>query len=381
MFDKEMYQETFSKVTASEETYWRVMNMAKERKVSKSRKYLARAAAIAAMISVLAVTASASEVVRDWFASYITKGNEEIINEEQATFIKENEQKFHQSVIADGLTMELKSAVTDGEMAYVCFGITAPEDVVLNETRIDGYSPMKPTLLTDSFRSNFMTDQNGNEFMGYRSIASVEDYDGLSNTQNLVIQLTADQQEAGLSAFGRDMTWNMRFENLIAKYTNDAYFNELMTGKYSGQENFFFNEEESNLLYPEVTLAEGVWEFEIQFEEPDIRNLELIKEPVAIKVSSGWDGNGNDVYTSANITSFVLRSLSAAVYMDDTAFAPDLTAEGDIFAVMNDGSKVRLLSESAGLGEQKFRAELPILLSDVDYVHLPDGTKLFAAEE
>jgi len=376
MFDKEMYQETFSKVTASEETCWRVMNMAKERKGNKGRKYLARAAAIAAVISVLAVTASASEVVRDWFASYITKGNEEIINEEQATFIKENEQKFHQSVIADGLTMELKSAVTDGEMAYVCFGITAPEDVVLNETRIDGYSPMKPTLLTDSFRSNFMTDQNGNEFMGYRSIASVEDYDGLSNTQNLVIQLTADQQEAGSSAFGRDMTWNMRFENLIAKYTNDAYFNELMTGKYSGQENFFFNEEESNLLYPEVTLAEGIWEFEIQFEEPDIRNLELIKEPVAIKVSRGWDGNGNDVYANVNITSFVLRSLSAVAYTDDASFAPDLTVEGDIYAVMNDGTKVRLLSESASVGEQKFKAELPIILNDVEYIHLPNGSKL-----
>lgn len=381
MFDKEMYQETFSKVTASEETYWRVMNMANNKKKRRVTGFISKVAIAAVMISALGVTASASEIVRSWLASYLTKGNEEIVSGEQVTFIEENEQVFHQSVTADGLTMELKAAVTDGEKAYICFGITAPEDVVLNETKIEGYSPLKPTLLTDSFRSSFMTDQNGNEFMGYRSIASVEDYDGLSNTQNLVIQLTADQQEAGVPAFGSDMRWTLRFENLVAKYTNDAYFNELMTGKYQNEENFFFTEEESKLLYPEVTLAEGVWDFQIQFEEPDTQKLELIHESVAMKVNSGWDGNGNDVYTSANITSFVLRSLSAAVYMDNTAFAPDLTAEGDIFAVMNDGSKVRLLSESAGPGEQKFRAELPILLSDVDYVHLPDGTKLFAAEE
>lgn len=373
MFDETDYKAAFSKVTASGDTYRRVMNMANKNRKHSSR-IVSKGLAAAAMISLLAVTAAATE--NGWFLTWFSDNAEEPLTTQQVQYVEQNEQSFDESRTHDGFTMELRSAITDGEKAYICLGITAPEDTVLNKTNIEGYSPMKPTLLAGNWSTDFLTNQSGETFFGYSSIASVEDYDGLSNTQNLVIQLSADSHEMGADAFGADAVWKLKFEDLIAKYTNDAYYQELMNGKYKGMENFHFTEEEGKQLYPEVVLAEGVWDFTVRFQEPDVQEAELITSPVAANASVGMNEKGEGVCREVNITSFVLRSLSASLRTDDTTFAPDFAAAGDIFAVMQDGSKVRLVTESGGPGEQEFRAEAPIILSQVDHVLMADGTKL-----
>lgn len=376
MFEQE-YKDTFSKVTASRETYRRVMHMAKKEKTKhRGSGFISKVPIVAVMVALLVVSVSASETVRSWFASYFVKDAEVPMSTEQEVYFEENEQSFDQSITVDGVTMELKSAITDGKMAYICLGVTAPEAVTLSETTIAGYSKDKPTLLTESWATDFLTDQNGNVFFGYSSIESVEDYDGRSNTQNLVIKLLDDEQNGVSTAFGSDIVWNMHFKNLIAKYVNASYYDELMNGKYENQENFFFTEEESKQLYPEVILAEGDWNFEIRFESPDVKETELIQTPVSARVCMGWNDKGENVYENVDITSFVLRSFSAELRTNDETFAPDFTSEEDIFVVMKDGTKVRLLSEGGAPGEQDFRAELPILLDEVDYVLLPNSTKI-----
>lgn len=377
---KDDYQAAFSNVTASEETYRRVMNMTKQKKNRSGARMISKALCAAALVSLLVVTASASETVRSWFVSYFQQETEAPMSTEQAAFFEENEQSFDQKITEDGFTMELKYAITDGEIAYICLGLTAPEGVALSETNIEGYAKQKPTLLTDSWSTDFLTDQDGNVFYGYSSIGAVEDYDGLSNTQDLLIQLMADEQNPEHAAFSSNQTWTMRFENLVAKYTNEAYYEELMTGKYQNQENFFFTDEEAALLYPEVTLAEGEWKFTMHFEEPDIQQMELIKEPVQTYTAMGWDEKGDTVYANTVITSFVLRPLSANIRTNDSSYAPDFTADGEIFVILEDGSKVRMESKGGGPGEQDLRAELPVLLDEVNYVLLPDGTKLPAVE-
>lgn len=376
MFDEKDYKAAFSQVTASRETHRRIMNMAKNDKKHRTTGFISKVLIAAVMISLLAVTASASEVVRSWFAAYFTKENEVPLSTEQVEYFEENEQQFDLSETHDGFTMELKSAITDGEKAYICIGITAPEDVVLNATTVEGYSPERPTLLPDNFGQDFLTNQNGESFFGGSSIASVEDYDGLGNTQNLVIQLTADPQVMEESPFGAGKLWTLRIENLTAKYSNVAYLKELMDGKYKGQDNFFFTEEEGKLLDPEVVLAEGVWEFRFRFDDPDIGKAELIDTPFVTRTGIGYGENGEHIYGDVRMTSFVLRALGASVCTDDQTFAPDITSLGDIYAVMKNGSRVQLISESGGPGEQQFRAEAPIILTDVDYVLLADGTRL-----
>ena len=126
MFEQE-YKEAFSKVTASEDTYRRVMNMAKEENKPRVTTAFSKVLVAAMMVTVLVVSVSASEVVRSWFASYFTEHVEIPLSTEQEAYFQEQEQHFTQSVTADGVTITLKSALTDGKKAYVCLGITAPE--------------------------------------------------------------------------------------------------------------------------------------------------------------------------------------------------------------------------------------------------------------
>ena len=374
MFDEKDYKAAFSKVTASGETHRRIMNMANNNRKHNTAGGFRKVSIAAVMISLLTVTVAASEF--GWFTTFFSEKTEEPLSTEQVIYIEKNEQSFEQSETHDGYTMELKSAITDGEKAYICIGITAPEDSVLNATTIEGYSVDKPTLLSGNWSTDFLTNQDGEPFFGGSRIASVEDNDGLGNTQNLVIELTADSGVLGETAFGSDNKWVLKFENLIAKYDNVSYLQELVNGKYKGQDDFFFTKEEGEKLYPEVVLAEGVWEFTFQFAQPDVRETELIQVPVASKTGIGMNVHGEYIYDTVNITSFVLRSLSATICTDNITYAPDFTAEDDIFVVMKEGSRVRLESESGGSGEQQLRAEVPIILTDVDYVLLADGNKL-----
>jgi len=374
MFDEKEYREMFSQVTASAETHRRIMNMAKNTQKHRTAGVFSKVLLAAVMISLLTVTVAASEL--GWFAKYFADGTEEPLSTEQVSYIEENEQHFDQTVTCNGYTMELKSAITDGEKAYICIGITAPENVLLNKTDIEGYSTQKPMLLADNWSTDFLTDRNGDPFFGASRIASVEDYDGMDNTQNLVVELTADDAVMGKEAFGSAREWTLKFENLIAKYDDLAYMNQLTEGKYKGQQDYFFTPEENKRLHPEVVLAEGIWEFKICFVQPDVREVELIEHPVETQTGIGMNSQGEYIYDTVNITSFVIRTLSATICSDNAAYAPDFTAQEDIFVVMGDGSRVRLESESGGSGKQQLQAEVPILLEDVQYVLLPDGTRL-----
>lgn len=374
MFDEKDYKAVFSHVTASRETHRRILNMADQKYKRRGMRMFTKVLVAAVMISLLSVTVAASEL--GWFAKYFADEREEPMSTEQISYIEENEQHFNQSVTCDGFTMELKSAITDGEKAYICIGITGPESILLNKTDIEGYSTQKPTLLAENWSTNFLTDRNGEPFFGASRIASVEDYDGLDNTQNLVVELTADDAVMGKEAFGAAKEWTLKFENLIAKYDDLAYINQLTEGKYKGKQDYFFTTEENMRLHPEVVLAEGVWEFKFCFAQPDVRGAELIQVPVETKIGIGMNAQGEYIYDTVNVTSFVIRTLSATVCTDNDSYAPDFTAADDIYVVMLDGSQVRLESESAGSGEQQLRAEVPVLVENVDYVLLADGTKL-----
>jgi len=374
MFDEKEYKEMFSHVTASRETHRRILNMANEKKQHRTVGFVSKVLIAAVMVSLLAVTVAAAGF--GWFVDYFEEESKEPLATEQINYIEKIEQHFNQSMTCDGYTMELKSAITDGEKAYICIGITGPEGTLLNETDIEGYSTEKPTLLAKNWSTDFLTNAKGEPFFGGSRIASVEDHDGRGNTQNLMIELTADDAVLGEAAFGAGQEWVLKFENLIAKYDNLAYLIELTEGKYKDQTDFLFTPEEGEQLYPEVVLAEGVWEFRFQFTQPDVREIELIQAPVAVKTAVGMDVHGDYVYDTVNITSFVLRSLSAAVCTDDATYAPDFTAQGDLYVVMKDGSKILLDSESGSSGEQQLRSEVPILLEKVSHILLADGTRI-----
>lgn len=332
---------------------------------------------IAAVIALtaLTLTAFASNTVTDWLLDYFSRWSKGNLSHGQIDFILENEQAVTDTQTQNGYTLVLKSAITDGYVAYITMSVTGPENAVLSKTVIEGYSPEKPSLYTGNMGPGVFSPADGPGRGCSVSFASVEDNDGLDYTQNLLLTVRPPNTSDDAKAFEAGSVWNLHIENIMAGYRNDAYLKEL-DEKYPDGNNLL-TDEEGEKAFPQVLLAEGVWDFEITFSDSDFRELELISKPVATLASIGWKPDGTDVYEEVTITSFVLRSLSATIRYDYDA-AVDFTNNFDklIFAVMKDGSQVRLFTKSGFVGQSQLMADAPILLDEVAYILLADGTKL-----
>ena len=254
----------------------------------------------------------------------------------------------------DGYSIELKSAVTDGQIAYITLGITAPEGVTLIDSDISDY------MLTHGNTWGFFEPvTEGLNKTGGSNGWCEDDGDGLSNTLNYVLEVTPDC-ENGQMPFAPGNVWNLYWEDIYSSYWD-----------------------EENIKQQENLIAEGTWSFDVVFEGKPIGELELIREPVTVKAVYGWDLDGNDVSKETRITSFLLRSLSATVFCDMENAAPDFLTNRErcIYVVLKDGSRISLHSESASPGKQNLTADCPIALDQVEYVLLADGTRLTVSAE
>lgn len=375
---KDDYQASFSKVTASGDTYRRVMNMANQNKTKKTRSLggvIGKVLIAAALMSTLALTVSAAEY--GWFHNFFQRKSDTPLTPEQVEFIDQHEQTIHETVTQDGYTLDVKSAITDGKTAHLVIGITGPADAVLSKTVIEGYDPAAPSIMAGNWgMGSFLTAPDGEGFLGRSSIATMEDGDGKDNTQDLLITVKPNA-EPGEIPFAPGRVWKLHIENLEATYQNRAYYQELLEGKYKGQENFCFTEEEGKLVNPVVTLAEGVWDFTLDFADCDVRSVELVDQPVTSRSIVGWE-NGKSIYGDVKINSFVLSALGAAVTIEEE-ICPDFNDyENNAYVqvVLKDGSKIALDGRAAFVGSAEFEANQPIILDQVDYIELTDGTRL-----
>lgn len=367
---KEDYKAAFSRVTASEETFARIMKGSSQKKTGTASGAIGKILIAAAAIAALTVTASAAE--NGWFRQYFEKQNKAPLSQEEAAYIEKNEQRLGgQSQTHDGYTLTLKSAITDGKTAYVTIGITAPEGVVLSRTDIPGYDPKPPAFCADEWSFEPVW---GDSFGGSWGLSSEEDYDGQDNTQNLLLTAELGAWDQAKTPFAPGRTWKLKLENLSAMYFNNAYWEELQK-KLSSQTAVHHTQAEFDKLTPEVPLAEGRWTFRITFEESDFRTVELIQEPVTTSVIVEQP---EPHYEDLKITSFTLGTLSAAATVDSewNIEFEDFMNEKDICVVMKDGGRIKLKCASSSPGNEGFKPEKPIMLDQVDYVLLLDGTKL-----
>lgn len=389
MFDNQEYREAFSQVRASQETYRKVMHMRKGKYTRPVRRTgLLVAAVIGAMA--LSITVLAAEPIHSWFADLFSRDTQEALTDRQIAYLDENAQELNDAQTENGWTVELKSTITDGSTAYIVLGITAPEDISLEQTLKDGvyqdwFSP--GNWLDGVIRnSQAIASASGNYQYSIRS-TMVEDGDGLSNTKNLVYTLTfekfyANRETSIQSPFGSEIEWYIHVENIIRRYEDEAYRQELMAGKYAGQSNVMFTSEETNRLHQQEVLGEGTWDFSFRFDSSG-DCVELLSAPISTKA---WvwckvgSGIGDYVHTMDTVTvsSIVLRPLSATVYYTCDGGA-NFTKEDTlrIYAVMGDGSQVELKDYGdGGVGFAQLKAVSPIVLEDVSCLILGDGTIL-----
>lgn len=247
----------------------------------------------------------------------------------------------------DGYTVELKSVETDGWLARIIVGITAPEGTVINRSIHEGYSVGATNY--DSFTPAAGTEVSSNGGWNAR-----EDNDGLDNTQDLVLECLVEMKD-GSAPFGPGRVWNVHFEDLAGSYWDD--------------------EKHDMVTEP---LAEGEWNFQITFDETngDFREIEFVEEPFTMSAITGWKADGTDVFGDVEVNSFTLHALSAAIRYDLDCTVDFTRYDMPMYAVMKDGSRVEFQSTSGSLGITRYMLETSIDMDQVDHVILMDGTKL-----
>lgn len=360
------------------------------------RKFPILLAAVIAIVA-LTLTAFASETFSGSFLAYFEKKNEVPLTAEQILYIQENEQLIEETHEENGWTVALRSAITDGEKAYIIIGITAPESISLEQRVVDDsvkdwFWPGNgfDNLITPSIVSQSIDDNYYYQF----SMSLEEDGDGLPNTKNIVITLNLQkfhpEQPCTLEEpFGPDIDFAIHIEDIVHEYENEEYRKELMNGNYAGQTDIMFTPEESEKLKIVDTLVDGTWDFTVNFGD-QTEGIELLSAPIQVQAdifrqASHQDAGRISTYRFfreyITVTSVVLRPLTVTLFYEDCNGGPTFhwfeTESGASRAVMKDGSTVILRDYGAsGRGGKVLEAESPIVPEQVDHILLADGTKI-----
>ena len=187
--------------------------VAEARTPARKRLSLGRSLLVAAIIlmSLLLVGCTVA-YVNGWFTDYFSARSENPLTPEQVEFIQEHEQIIQAPQAKGDWTVELKSAICDGNNAYVIFGITAPEDVDLEDTNLSTGAdrdriipgnassmvrdPESPIPFTNSMSTTSVLCISPEYNTVWRDSCRWEpDNDGLPNTLNYVFSITIDKYD------------------------------------------------------------------------------------------------------------------------------------------------------------------------------------------
>lgn len=393
MFNEQEYREVFSHVTASPETYRRVLDMAKQ----KTKPHMGRRTAIliAAMIALLtlSVTAFASEYIQNWFVSFFTERSNAELNQQQVDYIEENTQIIHDVQTCGDWSVELRSAITDGTTGYIVFHVKGPDDVDLTDWTDDQGNIQGQIHFGNGGMPGYLSglpeyfSLPGDVAYGSWGETWLDDGDGLSCTKYLLITLEPDKIRSAIDPFGSAAVYAFRFENIVWSYTDTEYEAELRNGKYAGQDGVMYTEEELKKINRWDLLAEGVWEFDVTFAQPENGGeyVELLTAPVHTTASIfrrvGKEITDYEtVEESVMLISVQMRHLSVTFSYAQCSGAADFDLwDGDQVThpqvILKDGTSLELLPcGNTGNNLVSMASKQPIVFEDVDYILMADGT-------
>jgi len=224
----------------------------------------------------------------------------------------------------NGYTVSLKSAQTDGCVLWLVLSVSGPEGTDLSQASYGG--------LSLAILDTKITGHGGSGWM--------DDGDGLANTRDILLQWRFSTGDDTPPAT-KDTVLNVYFEDICWNGWND------------GEQ--------------ETLLCEGVWNFDVTFENSDFREIELLSQPVTAKACIGWKADGSDAFEELEVTSLKLRSLSIDLTCEKVGADFFCFTGASSYAVMKDGSRIPFYSSEF---------PTPIDLDQVDHILLADGTKL-----
>lgn len=363
------------------------------------RRPLLIAAIVALMLLLVGCTVA---YVNGWFTDFFSARSDAPLSPEQVEFIQEHEQIIQETQSKGGWTVELKSAISDGETGYILFSITAPEDIDLEGYHAGNYCDAYITPGNNSWGRNtqraLIVDSTGwaHEDQNYcwqEHGYWQEDSDGQSNTLNYVIEnrcekLYSDREMLAEDAFGGDAVFTVTFDDFTLEY-EDPEVRKKIDEKYAGMTDYMVEDEDLVGLHKSKVLAEGEWKFTVPFNVIGNESVELIPEPVMTWGIVSWKLTDDPIFyetgsgmAAVKITSFVLNPFGATITYEFEEPAYNAFIEYQsmfgyedryIYAVMKDGSQIALHTDSVGT---KLAAESPIVLSELDYILLGSGEKL-----
>ena len=368
---------------------------AKMKRLSTRKMWL-----IAAVIALtLLLVGCAVAYANGWFQQIFSARSETPLSSEQIQYIQNNEQIVGQSQTKKDWTVDLKSTICDGRTGYLVFQITAPDDVDLEKylnppTLDDKRLPMGNDSASRKAAYSLAVASIGtvDSERNYWYLASgdwVVDGDGQPNTVLFCMTIRCEKMDPSKpmlleDPFGKDVSFRIRLMGITLEYKNQELQREIEE-KYAGQTYIVDGEEAAGLFCSDI-LTDEEWNFDITFDS-DNQFIELITKPVFAQAKvwryadeKQWDTV--DSLEEVQISSFRVTPFGANIsYVpkpDAIGVSPRIgeNVENAIYAVMKDGSRIQL--NLTGNNDTVLQAETPIVLSQLDYILLEDGTKLFA---
>lgn len=226
----------------------------------------------------------------------------------------------------NGYRIEPVSAFTDGYCYEIVLRVTAPEGVALTDPE-----------------DNTAGICAGSEVYGYCR----EDGDGKRNTCNYILTDHTSKFD-----FPEDGSLPYPEGYVIPVYWEDLYYSY-----------FDF----TSFRTVDTLLTTGTWDFRIPLNDADLREVELLTQPITAQAAVGFLLDGTDVLETRQITSVKLRARGLSLTCEDknADFFCQNRQRGCL--VMQDGSQLELTNESF---------DQTIDLDQVAYVQLADKTIL-----
>ena len=355
---------------------------------------------IAAVIALtLLLVGCAVAYANGWFQQIFSARSETPLSSEQIQYIQNNEQIVGQSQTINNWTVDLKSTICDGRTGYLVFQITAPDGMDLEQyltpptvddkrlspgnysvNRDRMYPLSKASIGNLNEEKNYMFADGGNW---------ISDNDGKANSVLYCMsirceKLYPDKPMLLEDPFGKENTFHIRFMGITLEYTNLELQKEIEE-KYAGQEYLVDGEEAAGLFCSDI-LTDEEWEFDVTFDS-DNQFMELITKPVSAQAKVWRYADEKQWETKDSLEEVQISSFRVTPFGANIAFVPKSDTIGislqlwqdtddEIYAVMKDGSRIKL--DLTGADATILQAQTPIVLSQLDYILLEDGTKLFA---
>lgn len=360
---------------------------------TKKRLSLRQTWLVAAVIALMLLLVGCVAYSQGWFVNFFSARSGAPLSHSQLSFIAENEQQINETQSQNGWTVELRSAMKDGNKAIMILGFTAPEGTDLTREPVDGIYKERIELCNEGLPIDMLVWPKGVELSTY-STNWQEDGDGLDNTMNYVIEIEPNLTKSTVEPFGPDAVWTIRFRQVVLVWTDEEYEQELLNTKYKGEYGVVFTHEETQRLRQEKILAEGDWEFTVTFagQTDSAQVRELLTAPIQLEADI-LRRYGELIWETAHfreditVTSVQLQPLSVRIAYEDCNGSPmlwfsdeNLFVEEDIYpsAVMKDGTVITLHARASGSDSYVLlEADAPVIWEEADHLLFADGTKVY----